>query len=69
MTNDELKRDLAKFCEYMEANGTFLLAGMFSVENAKTGARVTLTAGDPDWITWSLATSVLSEKGYEVKQK
>jgi len=69
MTDEELKRDLIKFSEYLEANGETTLCGMFSVENQETGRRISVWGGDVNWLSWSLASSVLAERGYEVKRK
>jgi len=65
MTEEELKRDTEKFCAYLKANGTTVLCGHLTVQNAD-GSRVTITTGEPEWIAWGMAASVLAARGYEV---
>jgi hypothetical protein len=67
MRDEELKRDMEKFCAYLNANGVTVLCGHLTAQNAD-GTRFSITAGDPDWIGWGLATSMLAAKGYEVRR-
>jgi hypothetical protein len=68
MSLDELKNDMQKFADYLQANGITILTGHLTVEHVD-GTRATITAGSPDWALWAMATSVIADKGYEVRRK